>query len=211
MYINDLAIEIKQLNKGIIINGESVSILMYADDICLLASSERDLQEMLYVLKSWCDKWHMSLNTDKTQIVHFRTQSHSRTQNVFKYGDYDIKLVPLYKYLGFVLNEHLDYQLMAKVLAKSANRALGLLIAKSKVTGGMPYDIFTQLYNALFRLVIDYGAGIWATGNTSCIKSVQYKTCRFFSGGGDIHSNSGRDGVDISPAKYWPLYDSFMV
>ncbi len=53
LYINDLAIEIKQLNKGIIINGECVSILMYADDICLLASSERDLLEMLQVLKSW--------------------------------------------------------------------------------------------------------------------------------------------------------------
>ncbi len=62
---------------------------------------------MLHVLKSWCDKWHMSLNTDKTQIVHFRTQSHSNTQYVFKYH-YDIKLVPLYKYLGLVLNEHLD-------------------------------------------------------------------------------------------------------
>ncbi len=97
------------------------------------------------MLKSWCDKWHLSLNTDKTQIVHFRTQCHSRTQYVFKYGDYDIILVPLYKYLGLVLNEHLDYQLMAKVVAKSANRALGFLIAKSKVTGGMPYDVFIQL------------------------------------------------------------------
>ncbi len=59
LYINDLAIEIKQLNKGIIINGECVSILMYADDICLLASSERDLPEMLHVVKSCCDKWHI--------------------------------------------------------------------------------------------------------------------------------------------------------
>ncbi len=67
LYINDLAFEIKQLNIRIIISGECVSILMYADDICLLASSERDLQEMLHVFKSWCDKQHMSLNKDKTQ------------------------------------------------------------------------------------------------------------------------------------------------
>ncbi len=38
MHINDLAIEIKQLKKEIIINGECVFILMYAGDICLLAS-----------------------------------------------------------------------------------------------------------------------------------------------------------------------------
>ncbi len=42
LYINDLAIEIKQLNNGtIIINGECVSILMYADDMCLMVSLER--------------------------------------------------------------------------------------------------------------------------------------------------------------------------
>ncbi len=165
LYINDLAIEIKHLNKGIIINGECVSLLMYADDICLVASSERELQEMLHVLKSWCDKWHMSLNTDKTEIIHFCTQSHSRIQYVFRYGDYDIKLVPLYKYLGLVLNEHLDYQLMAKVVVKSAKRELGFLIAKSKVTGGMPYDVFTKLYNALVQPLVEYEAGVLGTGN----------------------------------------------
>ncbi len=56
LYINDVAIEIKALNKGIIINGECVPILMYADYICLLASTERYLKEMLHVFKSCCDK-----------------------------------------------------------------------------------------------------------------------------------------------------------
>ncbi len=64
-----------------------------------------------------------------------------------------------------VLNEHLDYQLMAKVVAKSTNRVLGLLIAKSKVTSGMTYDVFTKLYNVLVQPVIGYVAGIWGTGN----------------------------------------------
>ncbi len=190
-----LRIEIKQRNKGIIINGECVSILMYVDYISLLTSLERDLQEMLHVLKSWFDKWHMSLNTDITQIVHFRTQSHSRTQYVFRYGDYDIKLVPLYKYLRLGLNRHLDYQLMAKVVAKSTNRALGLLIAKSKVTSGMTYDVFTLLYNALIQPMIDYGVGIWGTGNFSYIKSVLYKACHFFFGVGKYTPNTAIEMV----------------
>ncbi len=92
----------------------------------------------------------------------------------------------MHKYLGLVLNEHLDYQLMAKVVAKSTSRALGFLIAKNKVNGGMPYDVFTQRYNALVQPVIVYGAGIWGTGNFSCIKSVQYKACHFFLGLGNI-------------------------
>ena len=38
-----------------------------------------------------------------------------------------------YKYLDLVLNEFLDYNITAKSVALSANRALGLVIAKCKI------------------------------------------------------------------------------
>ncbi len=42
-YINDLTKEIKDLNIGIYIGDVKISILMYADDIVLLAECEKDL------------------------------------------------------------------------------------------------------------------------------------------------------------------------
>ncbi len=63
---------------------------------------------------------------------------------MFMYGEQNINVVFQYKYLGLILNEHLDYALMAKMVAKSAGRALGLLIAKCKASGGMPYDVYTK-------------------------------------------------------------------
>ena len=47
LYINDLAFEIKNANLGIHLNDLTVGILLYADDIVLLAESEDDLQNML--------------------------------------------------------------------------------------------------------------------------------------------------------------------
>ncbi len=38
-----------------------------------------------------------------------------------------------------MFNEHLDKNMMAKAVAKSANKALVLLIAKCKAFGGMPH------------------------------------------------------------------------
>ncbi len=35
---------------------------------------------------------------------------------------------------------------MAKMVVKSANKALELLIAKRKLIGSMPYDVFTQQF-----------------------------------------------------------------
>jgi hypothetical protein len=47
LFINDLAFEIKKLNKGIDIDGFTLCLLLFADDIALIAESEENLQEML--------------------------------------------------------------------------------------------------------------------------------------------------------------------
>ena len=47
MFLNDLATGVKDLNCGIDINGFNLSILLYADDIVLMAPDEQSLQKML--------------------------------------------------------------------------------------------------------------------------------------------------------------------
>ncbi len=73
MFINDLAMNIKALGKGIELENELESILLYADDIVLLAANEADLQFMLDMLHEWCDRNSMVLNCSKSNIVHFYT------------------------------------------------------------------------------------------------------------------------------------------
>ena len=62
LFINGLADDIKNLNKGIDINGKNVSILLYADDIVLISESEVNLQYMLDYMHDWCHKWKLKLN-----------------------------------------------------------------------------------------------------------------------------------------------------
>ncbi len=104
------------------------------------------------------------------------------TQYDFKYGNDEILRVSRYKYLGLILTEFLDYNIMAKTVAQSASRALGLLIAKSKAFGGFHFDTYTKLYDTivLFSNLI-YGAAIWGTREFSCITAIQNRACRFFS------------------------------
>ena len=73
LYIDDLAEEIKQSNLGIHLEDNfDVSILLYADDLVLLSENEENLQEMVNIVKRWCAKWKMSVNTSKTKIVHYK-------------------------------------------------------------------------------------------------------------------------------------------
>ena len=61
---------------------------------------------------------------------------------------------------------------------------LGLLTAKLKSIGGMPYDVYTKLYDAMVWPVISYGASVWGVKSFSCINAVQNLSMRFFLGTG---------------------------
>jgi len=63
--------------------------------------------------------------------------------------------------LGIVLNEFLDFHEIAKNVAMSASRALGLIISKSRAFGGFHYSTFTKLYDSLVWPIISYSAPLW--------------------------------------------------
>ena len=102
-----------------------------------------------------------------------------------------------YKYLGLIFSEYLDYEVMAKAVAVSANRALGLLIAKFKACVGMPFDVYTKLYDALVMLIVDYGTAIWGCREFTCINSIRNKAFRFFLGVGRYTPNRSAVQGDI--------------
>jgi len=58
-----------------------LSILLYADDIVLIAENEVNLQNMLNIMSSWCCncKWRLTINNEKkTQVVQFREKVNYR-------------------------------------------------------------------------------------------------------------------------------------
>ena len=58
--------ELNSLGYGININANTaLGCLLYADDIAILAQNEEELQQMLDIVKIWCDKWCLVLNSDK--------------------------------------------------------------------------------------------------------------------------------------------------
>lgn len=83
----------------------------------------------------------------------------------------------------------MSYEDVAKAVAKSASRSLGLLIAKCKAHGGFQYDVYTKLFNSIIWSVIDYGASILGTKEFSCINAVKRKAMRFVMGVGRYNPN----------------------
>ena len=205
-FINDLVTRISAMEIGIDIDGENVAILLYADDAVLVCESEKELQVLLQTLHTWCTDNKLAVNHDKSKVVHFRPQSVQQTQHAFMLGEKPIGIETQYTYLGLLLTEHMDYNSMAKQVAKSANRALGLVISKYKAFGGLPYNSYTKLYDSIVYSTISYGAAIWGYRRFSCISAVQNRAARFFMGVGRYTPNTavmGDMGWTNTESRQW--------
>lgn len=96
LFINDLSLYLKSFGIGITIGDETVCIMLYADDIVLLAESAADLQLLLDSLKAWCALNEMNVNAAKSNVVHFRSKSESCTKFSFMCGMNQINVVDRY-------------------------------------------------------------------------------------------------------------------
>ena len=190
MYLNDLATDVKSLNVGVDIDGYNISILLYADDVVLIAPDEASLQMQLNTVYQWCRKWRMLVNEDKTQIVHFRPTSHTVTDFRFMYGNHELSIVTSYKYLGVYFDEHLTFISNANALSGSASRAMGLLRYKLKFLKKCGCSTYTKLFSSYICPILDYCAGIWGMKAFDGLERVQLNALRYFLG---VHKYAAND------------------
>ena len=183
LYINDLAQEIKNLNCGVNFgDNDNLSILLYADDIVLLAETDDDLQRMLNCLYRWCSKWRLVVNESKTKVMHIRPSRSPKTETKFRLGQTELDIVESYKYLGIFVDEHLNYNHTATLLSEAGSRALGALRNKIHNVKDIHLGTFTKLFNSGITPILDYCAGVWGFSNYKCLEDVQLKAARYFLG-----------------------------
>jgi hypothetical protein len=94
--------------EGVTLHDARVRVLMYADDCALVAESPRDLQHMLDALYTYCSRWQMIVNVNKTQIVVYRKARKEAVLPIgsnFTYANNSIDIVSQYTYLGIILHE----------------------------------------------------------------------------------------------------------
>ena len=87
-----------------------------------------------------------------------------------------------------------------KAVALSVHRALGKLISKIKINGGVPYECFVKLYNCLVWSVVNYGASVWGNRSYPAIEDVHNRACRFYLGlGQNAPTAAARGDMGLIP------------
>ena len=110
LFINGLAKKINAETKGIKVGERRVRLLLYADDIVLLAESAKDLQKMLDIVTQYSRQWRFRVNPKKgkSEVMLFGRKPRNKDRK-WKLAGVEIGETSMYKYLGIELRSGLNF------------------------------------------------------------------------------------------------------
>ena len=182
LFINDLAQDLKCNHRGVNIGEYSWCVLLYADDITLIADNEEEMQAVLNRDDSWCRKWRLMVN-QKSQILHFRPKSHKMTNYLFKFGQVELSVVHQYKYLGVTFDEFCNFYIAGRrILATARGRALGKIYCIKRKLSGVGFKTFTKLFESYIDPIVTYASSVWGLRYFFFPDATQNRAVRMFLG-----------------------------
>lgn len=145
----------------------ALNSLLFADDVVVAANSERDLNQLMKRLATFCDDWDMTVNTDKTKVMLVGGTAHERRlarsgQRAIRFRQRTLEYVRQYKYLGIVVDSARGFSGVMATRAAAAERAAHAMqgrVAQSDLWGSL--DLRLRLFDVLVTPVADYGAAAW--------------------------------------------------
>ena len=163
LFINDLPNASKHLK-----------FYLFADDTNLYYDSEtlddviKKVNKGLKHVKRWLDSNRLSLNISKTNYILFHSSASSVPIDIsIKIGKKEISRVKYIKFLGVLLDKHLDRRYHIAELSKKLARTCGIFF---RIRNLLPTATLITLYNTLFMSFLQYGIVAWGQPFDSCIE-----------------------------------------
>ncbi len=98
------------------------------------------------------------------------------------------------KYLGVIMDEHINFNILSSTLASSANRALGSICTIFHNLKELGCFTFTKMYHSGVTPILDYASGIWGYNWNSVISSVLTNI-------GQEHAHQNKTYVNVNNAR----------
>ena len=155
---------------------------MYADNLVCLAPDEHKLQKLLDIASSWCYKWLMQINAKKTQIMHIRNYQRTRSKHNFTCCGKPLTYAENYKYLGYILNEHLSDKPMVNAVTGAASRSFGRVVNLFKALKNLCHRSYETLYESYVNPILSYASAIWGFAEHNDPQILQNRIQRYFLG-----------------------------
>ena len=190
---------------------------MFADDLVLISQTAEGLQNCLTNLQSYCKKWCLTVNTDKTKVVIFNRGGYKISKFAFLLNDNCIEIVQSYCYLGIMFSSTGSFSKACDALYDKALKAF------YKLKRIQPQNNVRQalkLFDTLILPIVSYACVVWAPlyainmnqdnlfdlCNTFSSEKLNLKFCKYLLG---VHRKSTNAAVRGEIGRY-PLLISML-
>ena len=172
LFINDLIEAVNNLGRGIRCGNKKISILMFADDIVILAENKKDLEYMLDAVYNYSLQWRIKFNHEKCNVVVFDSKGPTSIQHDkcdlkctcnhhYRLGLAFIKESLVYRYLGIELDNRLTFKLFKQEIFTKAKSSLNRVWYMGIKKGHLSVKALINLYESLVRSQLEYGSEVW--------------------------------------------------
>jgi len=157
LYINDIC------------DGLDVNVSLFADDLALwvqdteLERANAKIQKALHKIEEWCAEWKLQLNTEKSEVTVFSTDSHEAKYrpHLTLLGE-PVQFNPTPTFLGVTFDRTLSFNAhIAKVTKKMKSRCNVLKALRGR-DWGLDQSDMRQVYLTYARSAAEYCAPAWA-------------------------------------------------
>ena len=184
-FVNGLADALKRRGLGLQIGGVLTPLLMYADDVVLLASTVSELREMNKVASEYARLNRFTHNGKKSAVMVFNANAALRrrvAEEEWTLSGAKVEVKKQYKYLGVEMLENASWgAYIEKIIKKAQWRSndLAWILQREK---GMRARSACTLWRAMVRPVMEYVAELWGGDLTKTqirrMEQIQTDFCR---------------------------------
>ena len=151
---------------GAVLGSRLIRMLLYADDLVLLAKSKLELQQMMKVLADFCDEYDMTVNVNKSVVVVFGSTPCQLASPIQLRGRNGVRQpIPQakeFKYLGVVMHETRGVSACAAALTAAGRRAMWAMLSKCGSCGIGSLSMKVRLFGSLVSPILGYCSEVWA-------------------------------------------------
>ena len=179
IFINDLPAFFR--DKGafqIPLCDHEASLLLYADDLVLLADSAIELQRQLNWLQEYCDLWNLKVSQEKSKIMVFRNGGRLRSYEKWFLNGNRLETCSYFTYLGVSFSSVLSWSHNEKTRASKGLRALGSIRQIMYKIPGIDSKVVWKIFDTKIKPILHYGAEIWGNEDGTELERVQTKMCK---------------------------------
>ena len=181
-YIDGLHAALRREKLGIWMAGRLVPLLMYADDIVLLASSAEAMQRMCEVVSNYARQHRFEVNHGKSNLVVFgpKAARAKASSFIWKLGERSIEITDYYRYLGAEVDaKGRKWSKLVARLVENGSSYVNRLLWQGHGAWGFQPNTYAALWKAEGRSKTEYGCELWEgeirLQDENQLERVQYK------------------------------------